>query len=82
MARCEHDAVMDGANNEKIFLNIKALNEWDSKVSRAKRKVSKNLGLSLLTLAEKNKSSRRIFSSFNGSIILHRYLKGPICIIF
>ena len=33
MARCEHDAVMAGANNEMMFLNIKALNEWDSKVS-------------------------------------------------
>ena len=32
MARCEHDAVMAGANNEMMFLNIKALNEWDSKV--------------------------------------------------
>ena len=33
VARCEHDAVMAGANNEMMFLNIKALNEWDSKVS-------------------------------------------------
>ena len=35
VARCEHDAVMAGPNNEIMFLNIKALNEWDSKVSVA-----------------------------------------------
>jgi len=33
VARCEHDAVMAGPNNEIMFLNIKALNEWDSKHS-------------------------------------------------
>ena len=32
VARCEHDAVMQGPNNEMQFINIKALNEWDSKV--------------------------------------------------
>jgi translation initiation factor 3 subunit D len=32
VARCEHDAVAAGPNNERLFLNIKALNEWDSKV--------------------------------------------------
>ena len=32
VARCEHDAVAMGPNNEMQFLNIKALNEWDSKV--------------------------------------------------
>ena len=42
MARCEHDAVMAGANNEIMFLNIKALNEWDSKVSRAKTKFAES----------------------------------------
>ena len=30
--RSEIDAVSVGANEEKIFLNIRALNEWDSKV--------------------------------------------------
>ncbi|EZA58205.1 hypothetical protein DMN91_011646 [Ooceraea biroi] len=33
VARCEHDAVMQGPNNENQFLTIKALNEWDSKVA-------------------------------------------------
>ena len=34
VARCEHDAVTFGPNNEIMFLNIKALNEWDSKVGQ------------------------------------------------
>ena len=33
IARCEHDAVSQGPNNEMQYLNIKALNEWDSKVA-------------------------------------------------
>ncbi len=33
IARCEHDAVMQGPNNETQFLTIKALNEWDSKLA-------------------------------------------------
>ncbi len=34
VARCEHDAVAQGPNNETLFLNIKALNEWDPKVPK------------------------------------------------
>ena len=30
--RCEHDGVMTGANGEVSFVNIKTLNEWDSRV--------------------------------------------------
>ena len=33
IARCEHDAVMYGPNNEAQFINVKSLNEWDSKVN-------------------------------------------------
>ena len=33
ISRTRHDAVMQGANNETLFINIKALNEWDSKFS-------------------------------------------------
>ena len=33
VARCEHDAVLEGPNNSTLFLNIKALNEWDPKFS-------------------------------------------------
>ena len=33
IARCEHDAVMTTPNGEIQFINIKALNEWDSRVS-------------------------------------------------
>ena len=33
IVRCEHDAVTPGPSGENIFLNIKTLNEWDSKVS-------------------------------------------------
>ena len=32
IVRCEHDAVMIGSNGEQQFINVKALNEWDSKV--------------------------------------------------
>ena len=31
VARCEHDAVAAGANNEMLYLTTKALNEWDSR---------------------------------------------------
>ena len=31
VARCEHDAVASGTNNELLFLTTKALNEWDSR---------------------------------------------------
>jgi translation initiation factor 3 subunit D len=30
--RSEIDAVTNGPNDDKLYLNIKALNEWDSKV--------------------------------------------------
>ena len=33
IVRCEHDAVMVGANGEKSFVNIKTLNEWNPYVS-------------------------------------------------
>lgn len=33
VVRCEHDAVTIGSNGEHQFMNIKALNEWDSRVS-------------------------------------------------
>jgi len=32
VARCEHDAVLRGEQGD-VFINIKACNEWDSKVS-------------------------------------------------
>ena len=32
IARCEHDAVLRGEQGD-VFINIKACNEWDSKVS-------------------------------------------------
>ena len=35
IARCEHDAVMYGPNNEVQFINVKSLNEWDSRVRTA-----------------------------------------------
>ena len=34
VARCEHDAATYGPNSELQLVNIKALNEWDSRVSR------------------------------------------------
>lgn len=32
VARCEHDAVTVGSAGDTQFINIKALNEWDSRV--------------------------------------------------
>lgn len=32
--RSEVDAITTGPNDDKQFLNIKALNEWDSKVTK------------------------------------------------
>lgn len=39
IVRCEHDAVMTGAKGEVSFINVKTLNEWDSRV-RAYTQVS------------------------------------------
>jgi len=33
VARCEHDAVIAGSSSDTQYINIKALNEWDSRVS-------------------------------------------------
>lgn len=33
VCRCEHDCVTNGPNGEIQYMNVKALNEWDSKVS-------------------------------------------------
>ncbi|XP_017477943.1 PREDICTED: eukaryotic translation initiation factor 3 subunit D-like [Rhagoletis zephyria] len=35
VVRCEHDAVTVGTNGSEQFMNIKALNEWDSRVPGA-----------------------------------------------
>ena len=35
VARCEHDAVLRGEQGD-VFINIKACNEWDSKVCTSK----------------------------------------------
>lgn len=32
IVRCEHDGVMTGAKGEVSFINVKTLNEWDSRV--------------------------------------------------
>jgi len=33
VARCQHDAIMQGPNGETQFINVKALNEWDPRFS-------------------------------------------------
>ncbi|XP_037725906.1 eukaryotic translation initiation factor 3 subunit D-2 [Drosophila subpulchrella] len=35
IARCKHNGVVQGPNGEMQFLSIKALNEWDSKVTNS-----------------------------------------------
>ncbi len=32
VARCEYDAVMAYHGQKKVYINVKALNEWDPKV--------------------------------------------------
>lgn len=41
IVRCEHDGVMTGANGEVSFINVKTLNEWDSRV-RGRTRGNKN----------------------------------------
>ncbi len=36
VVRCEHDAVTQGPSGELAYMNVKSLNEWDSKVSSPK----------------------------------------------
>jgi len=38
VVRCEYDAVMPTAAHGLSFINIKALNEWDSKVRYMSKK--------------------------------------------
>ena len=37
IVRCEHDGVMTGASGEVSFINMKTLNEWDSRVRHRHR---------------------------------------------
>lgn len=50
IARCEHDAVMYGPNGELQYANIKALNEWDSRVSRVVTSLLQSLCVSAVYL--------------------------------
>jgi translation initiation factor 3 subunit D len=43
VARCQHDAVMQGPNGETQFINVKALNEWDPRVSYKLNYVGENI---------------------------------------
>lgn len=43
IVRCEHDGVMTGANGEVSFINVKTLNEWDSRVRGHMRGNIKNI---------------------------------------
>ena len=38
VCRCELDAVQQGSGNDVQFINLKALNEWDSRYSGNVRK--------------------------------------------
>ena len=49
VCRCELDAVQQGSNNDVQFVNLKALNEWDSRYSG---NVSKRLEILSTTLSE------------------------------
>jgi len=43
--RSEIDAVSNGPNGEILYLNVKALNEWDSKVSFEKLLTQRYFGI-------------------------------------
>ncbi len=38
VVRCEHDAVTQGPSGELAYMNVKSLNEWDSKVTTTRIK--------------------------------------------
>ena len=89
MARCEHDAVMAGANNEMMFLNIKALNEWDSKVSEENdlysyehRETGHNHTCLLINMWDRSRHPTYMWYFFNGGIFLHCFYNEMICNIF
>uniref|UniRef100_A0A673Z5S6 Eukaryotic translation initiation factor 3, subunit D n=1 Tax=Salmo trutta TaxID=8032 RepID=A0A673Z5S6_SALTR len=55
IVRCEHDGVMTGANGEVSFINVKTLNEWDSRVrggtsDDSNRYLIRSLGMKCLML--------------------------------
>ncbi|XP_071814544.1 eukaryotic translation initiation factor 3 subunit D-like [Apostichopus japonicus] len=55
--RCEHDSVALGSNGETQFLNIKTLNEWDTKQSSAdewRQKLDSQKGAVLATELKNN----------------------------
>lgn len=55
--RCEHDSVAIGSNGETQFLNIKTLNEWDTKQSSAdewRQKLDSQKGAVLATELKNN----------------------------
>ena len=78
MARCEHDAVMAGANNEMMFLNIKALNEWDSKVSELKQ-ISMTL---ILTRKHGETTYDHTACTISRAAVEAFFYRFNICIIF
>jgi len=59
VVRCEHDAVLAAPNNEKQFLNIKTLNEFDPRVSKIewRQKLDSQIG-SVLATELKNNSNK------------------------
>nr|XP_054763905.1 eukaryotic translation initiation factor 3 subunit D-like [Lytechinus pictus] len=57
IVRCEHDGVMTGSGGETQFLNIKTLNEWDTKQSSAeewRQKLDSQRGAVLATELKNN----------------------------
>lgn len=53
IVRCEHDGVMTGASGEVSFINVKTLNEWDSRVR-------KEASLADSVLVEQNQSGSSV----------------------
>ncbi|XP_033102569.1 eukaryotic translation initiation factor 3 subunit D-like [Anneissia japonica] len=57
IVRCEHDAVLIGSSGETNFINIKTLNEWDTKATAAaewRQKLDSQRGAVLATEVKNN----------------------------
>eukprot|EP00794_Sanderia_malayensis_P008906 gene8906-9858_t len=76
IVRCEHDAVLQGPAGENLFINIKTVNEWDSKVSGiAWRAKLDSQGGSVLATELKNNSCKLAKWTCSAILAGSEYLK-------
>eukprot|EP00795_Rhopilema_esculentum_P008955 gene8955-16589_t len=76
IVRCEHDSVLQGPSGENLFVNIKTLNEWDSKASGiAWRAKLDSQGGSVLATELKNNSCKLAKWTCSAILAGSEYLK-------